>query len=245
MTSQGDGRGEADAAPTVVGPSDGERALVRVGFPLLGAGVGWLLLSVAEWVTSLPWAPLQGPFELAASIADHPLATPGALVVGAAAGLVLTVVAVREELTVTVTDEEVTLARVDSSRRFDRPSVHAVFLDGKRLVLLDTAAGELAREKADLNPQRLREAFVVHGFPWTEEDPYSGEFRRWVEGTPGLPVGADALLRAREKALRDDDTRDAAELRTELARLGVVVREEQTRQYWRRSRPDGSAGTHG
>ena len=50
------------------------RALVWIGFPLLGAGTGWLLKAVAGWVVSLPWAPLQGPFTLANQL-SHPSAS--------------------------------------------------------------------------------------------------------------------------------------------------------------------------
>jgi cysteinyl-tRNA synthetase len=49
-----------------------------------------------------------------------------------------------------------------------------------------------------------------------------------VPGVDGLPPGADALLTAREK-----NSDDADELRAELARLGVVVRDEKGKQYWR------------
>ena len=51
--------------------------------------------------------------------------------------------------------------------------------------------------------------------------------------SPTLPVGADALLKARARALDKGDSGDAAELRSELARLGVVVRDEKKRQFVR------------
>lgn len=50
---------------------------------------------------------------------------------------------------------------------------------------------------------------------------------------PGLPDGADALLKARAAALTKGDKDDATELRAELARLGVVVRDEKKRQFFR------------
>jgi hypothetical protein len=109
-----------------------------------------------------------------------------------------------------------------------------VFLDGKKLVLLDANGAELAREDNDLNGDRLRDAFIGHEYHWrAEDDPYADRFRGWVEDMPGLPPGADALLKARAKALRHDHGGDAAELRDELARLGVVVRDERKRQYYR------------
>lgn len=226
---------------TVVSEPVWGRVLMWTGLPLLGAGAGWLLKSVAGWVVSLPWAPLQGPFELADQLITsfgEPQATIGALAVGAVAGLVLAFIAEHESLTVGVSHDQVSLKRGEYSREIGRRSVNAVFLDGKQLVLLGHQTEELARENSDLDAERLRDAFQAHGFPWLAGgDPHKDEYRLWVEGTPDLPAGADALLAARARALNDDDGKDdAAALRAELAKLGIVVREEKTRQYWRCTR---------
>jgi hypothetical protein len=226
---------------TVVAEPVWARALVWIALPLLGAGTGWLLKSVAGWVASLPWAPLQGPFKLADQLIasfGEPQATIGALAVGAVAGLALALIAAEERLTVTVSHDRVTTTRDESSREIGRASVGAVFLDGKQLVLLGRAGEELAREASDLDADRLQDAFLTHGFPWLAGgDPHEDEYRLWVEDTPDLPAGANALLKARARALGkgDNGKDDAAELRAELARLGIVVREEMKRQYWRRT----------
>jgi hypothetical protein len=97
---------------------------------------------------------------------------------------------------------------------------------------------ELARKATDLDADRLQAAFVIHGFPWLAGgDPHKDEFRLWAEDMPDLPAGANALLKARARALGKggDGKEDAAELRAELARLGIVVRDEKKRQYWRRT----------
>ncbi|MBB6171400.1 hypothetical protein HNR23_001460 [Nocardiopsis mwathae] len=204
-----------------------------IGLPLIGAGLGWLLRSVAGWVASLEWAPFQGPFKLVAALPE-PVATIGALALGAAAGLVLAVLWWAESLTVTVTDDGVELKRGDSAQDFRRSSVHAAFLDGGHLVLLGGGTRELAREKCDLDAAALAGAFTARGYAWLADgDPHREEFRRWVEGAPELSASADALFRARQRALEEKDGDDAAELRRELAKLGIVVREEKKRQYWR------------
>lgn len=207
--------------------------LVWAGFPLVGAGIGWLLKPVAGWVAELPWAPLKGLFEAVDSV-DEPLATIGALAVGALAGLVLAFFAAAESLTVTVSSGQAVLARAGQSRAVPRGSVQVVFLDGKHLVLLGQAGEELAREPSDLDADRVREAFREYGYPWRDGgDPYRDEYRRWVPETPELPGGADALLKARAKAIGKGDSSDAADLRAELVKLGVVVRDEKKRQYVR------------
>jgi hypothetical protein len=68
-------------------------------------------------------------------------------------------------------------------------------------------------------------------------DPHKDEYRRWVEDLPDLPAGADAVLKARARALDRGDKEDAAQLRLELGKLGIVVRDEGKRQFWRRTRP--------
>lgn len=232
----------ADRAETTVADPGWANGLWWVVFCLLGAGAGGLLRAIAGWVASLRWAPLQGPFKLIASLPDPP-ATIGAVLLGAAAGLAVAYQGQRESLTVTVSPGQVALARAGSATELARRSVSAVFVDRKQLVLLGPAGEELAREPSDLDAGRLRDAFTGHGYPWhAGGDPFESDFRRWVPDTPDLPAGANALFAARQRALGRKDHDDAAELRAELARLGIVVREEQQRQYWRRHRADGTSG---
>ena len=127
------------------------------------------------------------------------------------------------------------LKRGDADRRLPRTAVHAVFLDGKDLVLLGDDGNELAREKTDRSAARLAEAFTRHGYPWRDADPRAGDFRLWTDTAQGLPPGAGALLSMRARALKDGKTADAGDLRAELINLGVVVRDEGGKQYWRRA----------
>ena len=216
------------------------RLLVWVSFPLLGGGAAWLLKAITGWVVALPWAPLQGPFMLLDRLVAYvgePRATIGVVAVGAAAGLLLALMADAERLVVTVSSEQVRLVRGENSREISRSSVGAVFPDGEHLVLLGRAGEELVREAHDLGEYRLQRAFVTHGYTWLAGDPHADEYRLWVEGTPDLPPGADTLLGARARALGKggEGKDDAAELRAELAKIGVVVREDKKRQYWRRA----------
>jgi len=126
-----------------------------------------------------------------------------------------------------------------------RSSVRAVFVDGRQLVILGTSSEEMVRESCDLPSDRLADAFRRGGYPWAEADPFAAEFRRWVPDVPGLPPGADALLRARDRALQKGDDDDVTDLCRELARLGVVVREDNKRQYWRLAQPQPRDGISG
>ncbi|MEU5947844.1 hypothetical protein ABZ793_20085 [Micromonospora sp. NPDC047465] len=222
-------------APTVVDGGVAELALLWGGCPALGAGAGWLLTAGAGWLAELPWAPAQKLFGLVAGLPD-PQAGIGGLAVGALGGLLVAAIGTAERLAVTVCAGRVALRRGGTRREVERRGVRAVFLDGRDLVLLGPDDGELVREKSDLAPDRLRAALRAHGWPWAEADPHRDAYRRWVPGLPGLPAGADALLRARQRALDDDRGGEARELRGELARSGLVVRDERRRQYWRLTR---------
>lgn len=213
-----------------------EPALVRAGAwvvcPLLGGGVALLVVSLADVLLGLPWVPFEGPIELVASI-PQPWAGIGAAAVGVIAGLVFAALWTRDRLEVDVAPEQVRLRRGATTRRFDRTAVTTTFRDGKHLVLVDGDGDELAREKSDLGGTRLRDAFVEQGWPWADADPHAERYQLWVDGDPRLPVAADVLLRARAKALCNVLDDEANELRHQLARIGVLVREDKARQYWR------------
>lgn len=218
----------------VVGGGPGELVLFWAGFPVVGAGLAWLVTVAADWLVGLPWVPFRFVFRLLSELPD-PQGTVGALAVGVVAGLALAGVATWERLIVTVTADRVVLRHKGHDEQASRAAVRAVFLDGRRLVLLGPVDEELVRLPCDLDRRRLREAFLAYGYPWSEQDPHRDRYRRWVPGLPDLPPGADALLRARQDALRHKRRDDARQLRQELAALGLVVRDEADRQYVRRT----------
>lgn len=226
---------------TPVGTPAGHLPLIRFGFPLLGAGLGWMAKPVADWTASLPWAPMQGPFILLASFPD-PHTGLVCAVLGTLAGLAAARLADRRYIRASVGDDQLTLTRGETPRTVPRSSVGAVFLDNGQLVVLGHHTEELVRMAGTLDTRRLGSALLAHGYPWRADgDPHMDEYRRWVSDLPGLPDGADALFRARQRALRGSDGEDAEELRAELARLGIVARDEGRRQYWRRTSQEPSS----
>lgn len=197
------------------------------------AGVAWLLDPLANWLVGLRWAPMRGPARLLVSIPE-PWLTVGLVGLGALAGTALIFFDSLEQTSVTVSGERVILKRTGHGQEIDREQVGHVFREKDRLVLLGPKGEEIAREKCDVNARRLAAAFTEHGYAWVAGDPYEDEFRIWVPKTPELPELANALLAARAEALKSSDSGDSVkELRRELARIGVVVRDKGRQQYWR------------
>ncbi|RLP95003.1 hypothetical protein [Micromonospora sp. CV4] len=217
---------------TVVSGGPLELAVLWGGFPLLGAGAGWLLAAATGWLVRLPWVPFRNLVEWLDRLPE-PQATVGTIAVGVLAGLVIAGIGTAERLIVTVDAAQARLRRSDQDRTVARADTRVVFLADKHLVLLDTDGAELVREPTDLPATQLAAAFRAHGWGWADGDPHRPAYRLWVPDLPGLPAGADALLRARERAIQRDRRDDARELRRELGRIGVVLRDEDKRQYWR------------
>jgi hypothetical protein len=208
------------------------RILLVAGLAATGLALGWFLPELAGWALALPWIPFEGPLRLLDSVPD-PWLQFGAAGLGLLVGGGIGIVAIIESLAVTITEQQVELRIKGTTRTFARSQIGSVFLDDKRLVLLDPATRELAREKPEVSAREVAAGFQAHGYPWTDTDPYLDKYRLWVPETPGLPDGANALLTARARALEKKQADDVAELRREVGRLGVVVRDDGSRQYWR------------
>ena len=208
-----------------------------VVFPLLGAGLGWGLNLLADWITGLGWFPFQGLFEAFTQISDAIRLTV-ALALGTVVGLSLTFFAFGELVTITVDRHRIRLERGGYDRTAQAAEVASVFTDDKHLVVLGHHREELARVEFDLDRDQMAEALRRHGYAWLPGgDPFENEYRRWVPEAVGLPQGAEPLFKARQRALEKSDGSDLEELRDELASLNIVVRDKDKKQYWRLSDP--------
>ncbi|GIO34255.1 hypothetical protein J2TS6_53960 [Paenibacillus albilobatus] len=217
---------------TELGVTKADKWIIWTLFPVAGAAVGWFIPPLAEWALKLPWIPFEGPLKLISSLHGG-WVTFATASLGALAGGWLSMAAMRETLQIRLSDQEVSLRIRDHERTLKRDEVTAVFLDNKQLVLLGADGQVLYREKPDTKRQKLAEAFIRHGYDWREQDPFNHEYTRWVPGCPDLSSSVNALFAAREKAIGKEEKEEAEELRLELSKLGVTVREEGKRQYWR------------
>ncbi|WP_141579000.1 hypothetical protein [Actinomadura sp. WMMA1423] len=210
-------------------------AVLYITAAALAAGLGWLVRVFANWLASLEWAPMRGPARLLVSIPE-PWLTAGLVALGAVAGLGLIFFDSLEQVSVGVAGDRVVLKRPGHVQEITRDRIGPVFRDRDHLVLLGRRGEEIAREKCDLSVRELAAAFTGHGYAWTDGDPYLDDFRPWVPKTPDLSEHANSLLKVRAEAMEGSGSAEVVkELRRELARIGVVVRDKGKRQYWRRS----------
>lgn len=212
-----------------------------LGLPAAGIGILLLLKVATVWLLTLPWVPFKGPLKLVASI-PAPWAVLIAVVVGGVAGGVFAGMWDADRLSVRVHRELAELNRGRRVTQVRREAVSGVFLDRKELVVVCESGEERVREAVGMVPAAgLLAAFRANDWPVLDADPYAAEFQLWVAEDPRLPPGADVLLRDRkrmlEKSIFGQD--DAKRLRGELARIGVFVRDDGKRQYWRQAAQGG------
>ncbi|AOS63852.1 YqeB family protein [Actinoalloteichus hymeniacidonis] len=220
------------SVPTVLGLAPGISRLLFFGGPALGLILGSQLPNLLDWATAQRWLPLPGPLTLLAEL-EGPWPVIGCASACALGAVAIAFIAVHESLRLRISADEIHLEREGRGRTVGRSEVDSVFLDGKHLVVLDHESRQVIREPYDEHPATLARTFRAHGYPWRDEDPHAALFRRWVRDTPELSSAVNAVLAAREIVLEKKAGRDADELRVESARLGVVVRDDGVRQYWR------------
>ncbi|RKT84757.1 hypothetical protein SAMN05421805_12516 [Saccharopolyspora antimicrobica] len=205
-----------------------------IGCGALGLGLGFLVKPLVNWIVDLI-GDAPGPLRLAAELPTV-WAVPVLTVVGLLGGAWLAVEAKKEALELTVDPAGVHLKQDGAERYLQRDRIDAVFQDGKELVFLDATTRQLARHKSsDLSKTQVRETFERYGYPWAgAADPRENEFRKWVDGQPGLDEEANGLLRSRARALTDKQRGAAADLADQLQAIGVVLRDRDDTQQYRR-----------
>lgn len=220
---------------TFVGVTKTAVYFLYAALAIIGFAIGYFIPQFAKWTLSLPWIPFEGPLRLVSSFQGSPAAFITALL-GVSAGIWFAHSVIAMLLSVKITNDTVELIKGKKVQTIRSGDIALVFMDYKRLVLLGTAGYELVREEIDEKPVNVEKAFRQHHYEWAADgDPFKDQFRRWIPDAPDLSQGAHALLKARHKALEDEEKDDIEEFRLELAQLGIVVRHEDTRQYWRKA----------
>ncbi|NEW07635.1 DUF308 domain-containing protein [Paenibacillus sp. SYP-B3998] len=217
---------------TILGLTLFEKVLIWVLLLISGFVLGWFLPNIANWAVRLVWVPFKGPLELIASFKGSWLRYLTTSI-GVLAGLYIIYIVFKESLTISISDKDVQLSINDIEETYAKEELTVCFLENKQLVLLGTWGQELFREKVESSSTRISDAFKRYGFPWSKEDPFKDQYRLWVSASPDLELGVNALLQARKIAIEKKEISDVKEIKRELSKLGIAVRDEANLQYWR------------
>lgn len=217
---------------TVLGLTKSDKIILIIFPPLLGALVGWFLPTLAGWAAKIPFIPFGGPLEWISEADNNWIPFIG-LIIGLIAGIFFTMYAFYESLKITIANQELKLNILGKNETLTKNQISAAFAEGKQLVLLGKEGMELFRGEIEEKKDIMEEAFKQHGYPWKAEDPFKTDYQRWVVNHPDVPSHVNTLLSARERALKNDQKAEAEALRKDLAQLGVIIRDEEKRQYIR------------
>lgn len=217
---------------TVLGLSFGEKVILIFIPPILGGLFGWFLPIIADWALKIPFIPFEGVLEWIAALESQWVSVIAAIL-GMVAGIFFVFYAFSESLKITITDEEVKLNVKEKVNNIHKKEISAIYMEGKDLVVLSAEGNELFRGQAESKKVLVSEALRQHRYPWKDKDPFENQYQRWVADHPDFPPQTNALLSARERALKNEEIEEAKVLREDLADHGVVIRDEDKRQYVR------------
>ncbi|GAA0356541.1 hypothetical protein [Bacillus horti] len=217
---------------TTLGLSKIEKALLIILSPIIGALLGWFIPSIAEWAIKIPFIPFEGVFEWIATLESQWVSVIAA-VLGMLAGVFFVFYAFSESLKVTITDEQLKLEFKEKATTLHKSEISAIYLEKKELVILSLNGNERFRVPFDAKRDAVSGAFEKHRYPWKDKDPFENQYQRWIADHPDFPAHVNALISARERALKNEESEEAQVLRKDLASQGIVVRDKDTRQYVR------------
>ncbi|AIK39330.1 putative yqeB [Bacillus pseudomycoides] len=217
---------------TVIGLSKFEKTLVIFIPIILGGLVGWFIPVIANWILKLPVVPMEKLFLFITSF-NSLWVSIVASIIGIIIGMLLTLTIFDESLEVTISYTSLQLKLGDTVNTLEKSSISTIYMEDKQFIILGKNGNELYRAVIETKKGTVREALHNYHYPWEEKDPFHIEYQRWALGHPDFPEKINALLHARELALKEKKADTAKYLREDLAKLGVVIRDEKNGQYVR------------
>src|SRR5690625_4664728 len=147
----------------------GEKAILIIIPPILGALLGWFVPTIANWLIKIPFIPFKGPLEWITTLEGYWIPIIG-MVVGIIAGFIFTLYAFHETLKVTISDSEVKLAVKEKVEIIMKKDIYTVFMEEKQLILLGANGVELYRGQPETKKGLIEDAFKRHDYPWRSEE---------------------------------------------------------------------------
>ena len=109
-----------------------------------------------------------------------------------------------------ITSESIHVNKDDQKKQITRSNVKAVFVDKRQVVIIDQEDREWLRETSDSTPSKIKDTFLMHGFPWVEQDPYKHEYSLWKLEDARFNKSINTILYERRNALREGNSKKEA-----------------------------------
>ena len=106
-----------------------------------------------------------------------------------------------------ITSESIHVNKDDQKKQITSSNVKAVFVDTGQVVIIDQEDREWLRAKSDINPHKIKDIFLLHGFPWVEQDPYKQDYSLWKLEDERFNKNVNTILYERRNAIRDGNSK--------------------------------------
>ncbi|HDR7794025.1 TPA: hypothetical protein QCY19_004979 [Bacillus luti] len=216
---------------SVIGLGFLENLLVIISPILLGT-IGYFSPKLIEIIKRIPLFSDSKIIELLNSI--NPFWLPIILMlIGTIAGILFSLIIYSDALKMKINSEGIHMSKDDQEKQITKANVKAVFVDKRQVVILDQEDREWLRETSDINQSKIKDTFLMHGFPWVEQDPYKHEYILWKLEDERFNKSINTILYERRNALREGNSKKKKHLRKDLNELGVFVKDDGEDQYVR------------
>ncbi|GAB6414723.1 hypothetical protein bcgnr5390_29740 [Bacillus luti] len=216
---------------SVIGLGFLEKLLVIVSPILLGV-IGYSSPKLIEIIKKIPLFSDSKIIELLNSI--NPFWLPIILMlIGVIAGILFSLIIYNDALKMNITPESIHMSKDDQKKQITRSNVKAIFVDKGQVVIIDQEGREWLRETSDVDSSKIKDTFLLHGFPWVEQDPYKQDYSLWKLEDERFSKNVNTILYERRNAIRDGNGKKKKHLRKDLNELGVFVKDEGEDQYVR------------
>lgn len=206
--------------------------LFAVLFPVVLGTIGWFLPRLIDLVKKIPLFTDSKVIVLLDSFNPFWVSIV-LMIIGVIIGVLLSLTVYSEALKMSIRDTEILINKDDKEKRITKSDVKAVFMEDHTVVITGKKGQELLREKTDIKKEKVREGFLYHHYPWSEQDPYADDYKLWTLEDRTVGDNVNAILYERRKAIREGDKKKIKHLRMDLNELGFVVKDKGEDQYIR------------
>ena len=202
-------------------------------FPFVFGTIGWYLPKLLESAKRIPFFSDSKVIKLLLSFSPF-WASMILMIAGGVIGVLLSLTVCSEALKMSIRDQEIRINKDNIEKRISKSEIKEIFMEDNIVVITGTKGQELLSEKTDIKKEKIREIFLYHHYPWSEQDPYKDEFNLWTLDDHACGENANAILYERRNAIREGDKKKATNLKMDLRELGIVVKNQGEDQYVRK-----------